>query len=206
MEIVENILICGRIQKTHRFCGIVPVAAHKNRDVSRISAYTRYTLTGALVPDIYVALVGHFVEQLERHMTLISRKAPCDLLPESLEALTVCLVLEEARLCFTVVEGKACGLVEVYDYVKVMGDRCVNSFFHPVEAIFPVTPVLCFKDVVVYGQTYMIQSPSLYYLKVLFGDKVVQHILAVIALREPSSQIHAPVKTCELFHKAPPLM
>ena len=128
-------------------------------------------------------------------MVGIVSEALCHLFPQFVEALLIFLAVEEAAFAFSVViEGEACGLVEIENDVHTILSAELYSVSETGEAAFDPAAVLIFDDIVVEGNANVVCAPFGDNSEVVFSNEVVETVFTVITLREPAAEIDTLVK------------
>ena len=107
MEIVGHPAVGWGGQVRHGGGAVVVVAAHQNQGVWGDGPDMADALAGNAVPGVDKALVRHFVQQLEGHMSAVAAETPGQLLPQAKKPLLVIFTVKKPSFLFPGVKGKA---------------------------------------------------------------------------------------------------
>ena len=112
-------------------------------------------------------------------------------LPDRVKARLIRLVHEKAILMLAGVEGEAGRLVQVeYRPEAVLIAEGKGPVDAP-KAVLLRAAVLVLDDIIVHGDAHVVEAEAGNVAKIRFGDEIVQAVFGIVALGQPSAEVHA---------------
>ena len=93
--------------------------------------------------------------------------------------------------------------MQVKYHIDTVISAPIDTLLNIVEAAL-YKAVFVLKDIIIHRHSNVVAAPALYTLDVLFRDKIIKMLLAVIALRQPASDInavHITIKFSHIFYR-----
>ena len=195
MEVIDDVIVIRRVELRQRFRAVPAIAAQKHITLRRKGADAPDRLARDALPRREINLLRHLVEQLKHHALVPCAVARGKALPDRIELFLIRRALKKARLVLAGVKGEALGLVKIeHDMQSILfGQR--QRTVDACKAVLLHRAVLALDHIIIDRDAHMVEAPAADLGKIVFGNKAVEPLVAVIALAHPAAEIDAAVKS-----------
>ena len=200
MEIINNILIIRSRKVFERLDTVVVISAYKDFYLRCDLSYSSDALVGNIVPFFAILFFGNFVKKLKSKHICVLTKSLRKLLPELIESVLIFYIVKKAWFILTVIKAVTKCLMKIKNHVK---SKLLTSFdcsLYICETILYIVSGFILNKFIVNGNSDVIESPWLYYLKIIFRNEIIISFLSVIALWKPSPKVNSMHIAFEFFH------